>query len=195
MRAYIKEHHSEFAGEGGEEVDVVEVVEVEIKPTEAEEYAARTRRERQNQDLSGLQYAFDTLSSGVGNIFNGLKAAFDAIADLLNNGPIAKEFVLGAVILLLLLSNIYTYIAYRPTSSDVRRQRRMGHSDGNDMAEAMRLLLQNAGTNAHFKALAGPAEEAKELERLLDEVENRATNLRELVRSAVGGETRTRDLD
>lgn len=187
MRAYIKAHHADFVGEGGDEAEEETEV-VEAKPTEAEEYAARFRRERKDQDLSNLQYAVDTVSSGFGGIFSGIKMAFDAATDLLRGGPVAKEAIFGVLIFILVASNIYTYFAYRPVSAQERRLRRLGErgeGSRDDVAEVMRILLQDAGTTARFRAQSNPAEEARALEQLLDEVDQRSVRLRQLLKSAV----------
>ena len=192
MRDYIKEHQSEFGAP--DEAEAAEEAE-EDKPaasTEASEYAARTRRERQEKDYTYLSGAMDMVVSGLGTIASGLKTAFETIGDLISDGPVSKEVILGAIIGFLVISNIWTIIAYRSTDKvEARRARRLSRmgGDAEEMAEAMRLFLQSAnGANGAGKPKSSPREEVADLTRILDEVESRARRLRQDLGSAVGGE-------
>lgn len=199
MRAHMKEHSTEFfvAGAPGDEAAAADDAEGDKENlTAAEEYALETRRKRQYQDYSALQGALDSVIAGFKAIFSGLSTAIESISDLLNLGDEgSRTVVLGLVIALLVISNIYTYVAYKPTSAELRRIRRLGGvsggAGGDDINEAVRLLLQNANTG---KAPAGhavkdtPREEASDLLRILDEVEGRMERLRDAVKSSVSGE-------
>ena len=189
IRAYISEHASDFAGQGGEE----DIAESETspnekgkpeKPSEAETYAAEQRQKRQDKDVTYLQWAADSVVFGLGMIGTGLKTAVDAIGDMVGG----KEAILGSVIALLIISNIWTY--YSVNSGDgasMRRAKRLGKGSGmrdDEVAEALRLVLDGRGGGA----MVIPREEVGMLRDMLDEVERRAIKLREMVDSSVGGE-------
>ena len=117
-------------------------------------------------------------------IRTGLKTAFDAIGDMVGG----KEAILGLVITLLIVSNIWTYYAVNSGDGDsMRRAKRLGKRSGmrdDEVAEALRLVLEGRGGGA----VVVPREEVGELREMLDEVERRAIRLREIVESSVGGE-------
>ena len=184
----MKEHATEFAGEGGVVDDEVEEDRGKPdQPTEAEAYAAQQRKDKQDKDRTVFQRALDMVMGGFGMVGSGLKTAGDAINDM----PGGKEAVLGGIIALLVISNIWTYYAVKPgEGAELRRAKRLSGRGGmgeDEVAEALRLVLE--GKTGGDPVV--PREEAGELRRMLDEVERRATRLRELVDSAVGGE----DLD
>jgi hypothetical protein len=180
----MKEHLTEFAGENGVE-DEQEIVTKKEEQSEAQAYADKARRERHERDLTYMQGALDSVVSGTKTIFLGLKALVESISDFMSDTPLGKEAIMGGVILVLLLSNIYTYYAYSSSSKAAeRRARRLGASSGDEMAEAMRLFLQNAG---QIRPMGDVKGEAAELQRVLDQVEERVLKLRQSVKSAVGG--------
>lgn len=180
IRAYIKEHATEFVGEGS----VIDEPEPEKtdQPTEAEAYAAQQRKEREDRDKTYLQWGLDLVVSGFGMIGTGLKTAGEALNDM----PGGKEAILGSVIALLVISNIYTYSRKTDEGATLRRAKRLGRRGGmaeDEVAEALKMVLQGKAN-----AAVVPREEAGELRKILDEVELRATRLREMIDSAVGGE-------
>jgi len=191
MKEYIKEHAAEYAGADGipaEDDDDAGEDKAE-EPTEAAAYAAQQRKERQDRDFWSMQGGLDTVVSGVKAIGSGVKAVFDALSDLLSDGPGGKQTLAGAIILLLVLSNVYTYYAYRSTGAgvDARRARRLsyGHGGGgevadNEVEEAVRRILQERSRS--------PVDQARELERTLDGVEERVKHLRALLSGVPTGE-------
>lgn len=184
MRTYIKEHATEFASPDGVEDEApAEETKQEQPPTEAQAYADQARRERHERDFTYMQGALDSVSTGVGFIFSGLKALFEALRDVLSDSPMSKETIMGTVILVLLLSNLYTYYAYSGTKRSGKRSRLSRLSEDDEVAEAMRLLLQNAA-----RPQESVREEAAELERILDQIEQRTTRLQGMLQSAVGAE-------
>lgn len=208
MRAHMKAHSTEFfvagAEDDAEQAAADEAAAADEKLSDAEKYAAQTRRARQNQDYSALQGALDSVITGFKAIFSGLQTAVESISDLLNLGDEGSKIVLlGLVILALVASNIYTYVAYKPTSAELRRLRRMGVAGGSteaDVNEAIRLLLQNAGRagvqeQEAYSSTQTPCKEADELVRILDEVERRAVKLRGALKSSIGGQTAHASLD
>lgn len=181
----MKEHSVEFAGHDGDMDDVEDVKTVNVeekKPTEAAAYAAQQRKERQERDYWSMQGGLDRILSGMGSIAMGLKAVFDALTNIISDIPLSKETLLAVIILILVVSNIYTYFAFKTTKESVRarRARKLGNGyDGlsaeNDMEEALRKILRERSRT--------PKEEAQDLERMLDGVEERLNKLRSATRT------------
>ena len=165
MRGYIKEYPSEF-GHSGEEVCEVE----EKAPTEAEKYAAEAKRKRHEDDLGYIQGGIDKVSSGLASIGSGLAAVIRALSDMASSGTITKEVVFSLIIGILVISNIYTYVAFSSTSPArvARRQERE-----NDLSEAVRLLLAQS-SSIHTR-------DAQALVQILDNVEERVVQLRSAI--------------
>ncbi|KAK4685181.1 hypothetical protein P7C73_g4972, partial [Tremellales sp. Uapishka_1] len=191
MRQYIKEHPTEFAGEGGVEEEETAFVELDKdQPTAAEAYAADARRKRQEEDYTYLQGALDAIVTGFKAIFTGLKTLFDTIVDMLSDAPFTKETFMGLLIFVLVISNIYTYLIAGPKDA-AKRERRLGQKqETRDLAEAMRLFLAGAGPREVTKAAASTGDEARALMDIIQDVERRAEKLKELLASAAksGGE-------
>ncbi|KAL7418770.1 hypothetical protein Q5752_006453 [Cryptotrichosporon argae] len=193
MRAHIKEHAADFAGEGDDANDVAAEAEAEAanavpaEPAEgggpttaAQEYAAKTRQKRQDDDYSLLQGALDGVVAGGRAIASGLSTAGSTLADLagLEARGLSKEAAMALVIVVLVASNVWTYAsansAARGKSKMARRIARLGVDP--DIEHAVRAVLAERETRA------SPAEEAREIGRLLDQVERRAERLREALR-------------
>lgn len=190
MRTYIKEHVTEFAGEGGvdAEDDVDTIASADGKqPTAAEDYAASTRRERQNADLSALNWSIDAVVSGAKTIGGGLWGVLESIGDLIGSVPINKETALIGLILILLVSNLWTFF-FLTTSGDSTSRRAKRHRlqqtyEADDVAEAMRLLLGEHHRSVSPRettavALKTPLEEANELLVVLADVEAQVSRIR-----------------
>lgn len=191
----MKAHPTEFFPEGTTSEDADAANEAEsLKLSDAEKYAAQTRKNRQNQDYSALQGALDSVLSGFKAIFGGVGTAIESISDLLNLGDEgSKVVILGILVLILVGSNIYTYVAWRPTSEsmEMRRYKRSGGRGGDgDLSEAVRMLLRNAGhasgheREGERKAVSA-REEADDLARILDQVEERTAALRRVLKSSI----------
>jgi len=180
----MKSHPTEFFPEGTS-ADLGEAEAENQKLSDAEKYAAQTRKNRQNQDYSALQGAFDSVLSGIKAIFGGVWTAIRSISDLLNLGDEgSKVVVLGLLVLVLVASNVYTYVAWKPSSeSTLRRFNRNG--GGGDLNEAIRSILQGHG---HGREGLTSREEGQELMRILDQVDQRSTALRNSIKSSIGGE-------
>jgi hypothetical protein len=203
MRAHMKAHPTEFFPEGASAEDAEPAEDESL--TDAEKYALQTRKNqnRQSQDYSALQGALDSVLSGFKAIFSGLSTAIASISDLLSLGEEgSKVVILGILVLILVGSNVYTYVAYRPTSPELRQYRRSGGQDG-DLGEAVRLLLQNANANGKGQGLRsegggsalGPREETQDLMRILDDVERRTAKLRGQVMSSTEYRGNVAELD
>lgn len=197
IRLYIKEHASEFGAEGVLEVDDDVLVQsggvgVDAQPTEAEAYAAQQRKAREDRDRTYLQWSADLILAGLRSIGAGIKIVTEAMDDIFSSSPVQKETILALVIFALVTSNFYTYYAYKP-SKLARQARRLAKMDGRrqgfeqgDVAEAVRMLLsasgQRGGEGLRLRERGSVLEEAEELERVLDEVESRAKDLRRGIR-------------
>lgn len=160
MRGYIKEHPSEF---GHSEDEPCEIIEAKGAPTEAERYAAEAKRKRHEDDLGYIQGGLDKVSSGLGSIGAGVAAVLRASSDMAMSGT-TKEMIFTAIILILVVSNIYTYVAFQPTVA--RRQARK-----DDISEAVRLLLVQTQNT----------QDAQGLLNVLDNVEIRVGDLRRAI--------------
>ncbi|WRT63770.1 uncharacterized protein IL334_000695 [Kwoniella shivajii] len=199
MRQYIKENASEFAGEGGEDED--EVAEIESKEaaekgagenvSEAQKYANdQAKKQRKEQDLGLLQSGIDSLVAGIKAIFSGIKGIFDSVEDMLEDTPFKLSNLLAILIILLVISNVYTYLKIDKKASSTRRSKKLSPSHkrdeyGNgdisggieDIEEAVkRVLRQKASSQT-------PKEESIELLKILDNVESRVNKLRDDIAS------------
>jgi hypothetical protein len=212
MRAYMKEHASEFAREGAEgetaeeeqeqqaaaEREALETKELDIKAAKEE-----ARRQREEDERNALQWAFDRIVEGGKTLGGGLWSLISTIMDMARDIPLTKETLLGVLILILLLSNIWTYFSLRSERmSDKqalrnarRRESRMslrqGMSPIEDVAdeqivEAVKAFLGGFPTPKHESDLAG---EARQVIAMLEEVERRADVLRAKVTALTVRET------
>ncbi|OCF40765.1 hypothetical protein I317_05460 [Kwoniella heveanensis CBS 569] len=199
MRQYIKENAGEFAGEGGEDEDEVAAAAeggeaggdgkkggADSTQSEAQAYADSSRKKRQDEDMSLLQAGLDSLSSGAKAIFSGIGGIFESVSDLLADTPFKTQNLMGLVIVILIISNIWTYTSIDRQASIERRERRMGTGSGRDrgddglregyaddeFARAVRRVLASRSADPR-------KEEGRELMRILDEVEARLSSLRE----------------
>jgi len=186
MRAHMKSHPTEFFPEGTS-ADLEEAEAENQKLSDAEEYAAQTRKNRQNQDYSALQGALDSVLSGIKGIFGGIWTAIKSISDLLNLGDEgSKVVILGLLVLVLVASNVYTYVAWKPSSESTMMRRFKRNGGGGDLNEAIRSILQDHG---HVRRAGSTSrEEGVELMRILDQVDQRSAALRNSIRSSTGGE-------
>lgn len=192
MRTYIKEHATEFAGEGGVEADEdaeADAASADGKSlTAAEEYAANTRRQRQNADMSALSWCVDAVVSGAKTIGSGLVGVAESIGDLLGNVPINKETALICLIAILLISNIWTFFFLQSSNTSTprrtKRHRLQQTYEADDVAEAMRLLLGEHHRSVSPRettavAVKTPLEEANDLLLVLADVESQLARIRE----------------
>jgi hypothetical protein len=172
MRAYIKEHPAEF---GTTTVQSVVAGTSTTSPaasnlTEAERYAAQYKSKPAQTSYS----TFISILRSIGNILGGLE--------------LSKETVLGGLVLILLLSNIYTFVNKgNGKTGRFREGDESGSLIGDEqVARAMRVLMRGR--------LEDPGAEARELMRILDGVEERARGLRGMLRGIAGEEVAVRGL-
>ncbi|WVQ62718.1 uncharacterized protein L199_000866 [Kwoniella botswanensis] len=184
MRQYIKENSSEFAVEGGAGDEEVEAASAEgqeskenQKETEASAYANENKRKRKEEDMGLLQSGFDSLISGIKSIFSGIKGIGESIEDLLSDTPFKIQNLMGVLIVLLVISNIWTYYSIDRSAIKERRYKKLGGPSGTnegiqDIEDVVRRVLQGR------REIGSPKEELNELIRLLDDVETRVNKLR-----------------
>jgi hypothetical protein len=186
IKKEIKEHPAEYgAPEGSDETAGEGSTDDGENHTEASAYAAENRKRRQDNDMGYIQGGFDKVFSGFGAIGSGLSAVFESVGDLLSDLPIGKEVILGTFILVLLASNVYTYMAFKGRAPE-RLARRQGRQD--DMSEVFRMLMERSAGLADAGRIgqnhAEPRKEVEELVRMLDDVEARTARLRSAVTKA-----------
>lgn len=169
----MKEHPTEFAVAGAENAEeLVGALDGEEapSPTEAQEYAAQNRRARQDTDYWLLQGALDSVLIGLKSIAAGVGAAYSTLSDLLDDSPISKGTLMMALIVILLASNIYTYLRRPVSKHKAKRLQRFGPTE-DDVNEAVAIILAK-------RAATTPQHEVKELIRLLDEIDSRSSKMR-----------------
>lgn len=205
----MKEHPTEFHVAGVEDANEATSDGDKEEMSAAEEYAAETRRKRQNQDYSALQGALDSVLGGIKAIFTGFLTAVESIADLLNLGDEGgKVVILGMIIGVLVISNIYTYVAYKPKSSESRRLKRLGwderererergilgrtngggEGEGDEFNEAVLAMLRATNERGNAGKGVTTRNEVDDLVRILEAVEQRATRLKGVLQSSIGGQ-------
>ncbi|WWC99175.1 hypothetical protein V866_006070 [Kwoniella sp. B9012] len=184
MRQYIKENSSEFAVEGGAGDEEVEAASAEgqeskenQKETEASAYANENKRKRKDEDMGLLQSGFDSLISGIKSIFSGIKGIGESVEDLLSDTPFKIRNLMGVLIVLLVISNIWTYYSIDRSAIKERRYKKLGGPSGTnegikDIEDVVRRVLQGR------REIGSPKEEVNELIRVLDDVEIRVNKLR-----------------
>ena len=152
--------------------------------------------------MTYMQGALDTATSGFSTLLRGLSDLAASLWDILRDTPLI--LVLSIFVVVLLGLNMWTYFTYsRSGRSDARRARRIGQRvlgmETDEVGEAMRLLLESAGERGGagaMRALLAPGEEARELMRLIEDVEMRAARLRAVVLGAIeDGRRSINDLD
>ncbi|WWC58203.1 uncharacterized protein I303_100739 [Kwoniella dejecticola CBS 10117] len=212
MRQYIKDHPGEFAGAGGADEDEEdeaglaegEKAQLEDK-SEAQAYADQTRKQRKEEDMGLLQYSFDTLISGLKSIASGIKGIAEGLNDLLMDTPFKIQNLMGVIIVLLVISNIYTYLSIDKSASKERRYKKLGTGAMNagragggggigkedmrrieevdDVFERAikRIILDRQEIGPAGTEKLSPKEEIKELMRSLDRIESRVSRLRDSI--------------
>ncbi|ODO10598.1 hypothetical protein I350_01195 [Cryptococcus amylolentus CBS 6273] len=199
MLSYIQSHISEFLPPGAQaSVDTpvsgtpaAEVAAAADKQTEAQEYAKKARKDRQEQDWGMVQAGVDSLVAGGKGVVSGFKFCVDGLSDLIFPSGLSKQSVTTLVIIVLVISNVWTYIAFSGGQQRSFLERRSAKRGNDEVAEAVKMVLGQR---------RDPVQEAQELVRVLDFVERRLGKLREEAKelgdSAVrGGENNGEDLD
>ncbi|KIR35675.1 hypothetical protein I352_01952 [Cryptococcus deuterogattii MMRL2647] len=211
MLSYIQSHISEFLSPGAKPAIEQPSLPSPSRTTSAagsgitsagtasneaqESAAAKARKERQDADWWNLQAGIDSLVRGGQTIGEGLKACIDSVADMLFDNGLSKQGILWILIVLLVLSNIYTYL-YADTSRSARGIQRGGEIRfsmergqqqqqpsrsvyDEQVAEAVRMVLSQQRT------MMDPVKEAKDLLSILDSVEGRMSQLRDEIRGVI----------
>nr|ODN96044.1 hypothetical protein L204_03735 [Cryptococcus depauperatus CBS 7855] len=194
MLSYIQSHLSEFLPPGTRpEIESSSIARPTLSrhgtsvQTPAQEYAEQALKDRQEKGLWNLQVGVDSLVNGGKAVWQGLRACSASISEILMEKGFSIKDVMGFLIVILLISNFYTYLSLPGRSIEERlvaRQNRKAYDQ--QVAEAVRLVLGQ-------RALADPREEATELLRVLDHVEVRMIRLREELSSVVQYKSQNRD--
>ncbi|WWC85880.1 uncharacterized protein L201_000747 [Kwoniella dendrophila CBS 6074] len=191
MREYIKEHPSEFVGEGGVDEGELEaaeeVAQEEKEQTEAQAYANENtpRQKRREEDMGYLQSSIDMFVNGLKSIFGGIKGIFDSLEDLLQDTPLNIKNLMFLLIILLIISNIYTYAKIDKNQVVNRRNQKLSHNrrnqidylDNNEenVEDIVKRILQQ---NLHQYDRNSPKDELNELMTMINNVESRLNNLK-----------------
>ncbi|PVF93814.1 hypothetical protein CPB86DRAFT_789686 [Serendipita vermifera] len=111
MRKYISEHRTEFLPEGVDAAAADQEAEEEgmLSPTTPKEPSTlQPTGPKPVATSRGLQWALDTFEAASKVATDSLSGLFDIISDLVGGLSFSRTTVLGFVILLLVISNIYT---------------------------------------------------------------------------------------
>ncbi|WVQ70710.1 hypothetical protein IAR50_000232 [Cryptococcus sp. DSM 104548] len=190
MLSYIQSHISEFLPPGAQaSVDTpapgtpaAEVATTGEKQTDAQEYAKKARKDRQEQGWGMMQAGIDSFVAGGKGVVSGVKFCVDGLGDLAFPSGLSKQSLTTLIIIVLVISNVWTYIAFSGGQQRSFLERRSAKRGNDEVAEAVKMVLGQR---------RDPVQEAQELVRVLDFVEGRLGKLREeaktLGNSAVGG--------
>lgn len=183
MRNYIAAHRTEFVPEDvGEDAaaaidDALAAADTTISPENTQSKADRARE----TELRGLQWLLDTFTGASNVAKDSFWGAVDLIGDLVSDMP--GTALLGVVIAVLLITNIWTMLSLRSARARVELAGgpRM-HVGGADASEAMRVLLEEVvrGRRAQEQVVveSDPLAEAAALKRSLEAIEARVQRLK-----------------
>jgi hypothetical protein len=123
MRKYIMDHRTEFLPEG---VDAAvadqEAEQAALNPTGTKDSALQPGGEKPVAASRGLQWALDTFEAATKVATDSISGLFDIVSDLIGGFSFSKTTVLGIIILLLVVSNIYTIMTVGERRDNGRRQ-------------------------------------------------------------------------
>lgn len=180
MRAYIQEHHSEFVPEGALEAAAEEEAEVEgeDQPREltsggqtagvagaekSQDQLSREEREKQREKERNQrvwQWAWDTCEGAFGVAKNSTKTIVDLIGDAWDQS--SSTTILYFVIVILVLSNLYTLVRMGKKEEVGRRKEMM-------KAEEREKWVQSVVVTLWDELAAGRMEPGEVRERFLEQ--------------------------
>ncbi|GHJ86827.1 hypothetical protein NliqN6_3229 [Naganishia liquefaciens] len=133
MREYMKQHASEFTMQGADGKPIpdeepthsagVESTNVEKEVLVQPDLAA-ARRRKEEEDANAFQYALDRIISGGKALGSGLWALIQWFGDMLGGLPGGRDLALLLLVVALLLSNWWTYTAWRSHKDHAKGQGR-----------------------------------------------------------------------
>lgn len=150
MRDYMKQHSSEFAMQGADgkpipDEEPAESTGVESTNVEKEVLVqpdlAAARQKKVEEDANAFQYAFDSIVTGVRALGSGLWALVQWFGDILSGLPGGRDLALLLLVVALLLSNLWTYNAWKGNKNQAKTQER-------EARKAARLGFSPVGTSA-----------------------------------------------
>lgn len=122
MRKYITEHRTEFLPEG---VDAAaadkEAEKAALNPPERKETLQPTG-DKPVASSRGLQWALDTFEAATKVATDSLSGLFDIVSDMVGGLTFSKTTVLGFIIALLIISNVYTIMTVGERRENGKRQ-------------------------------------------------------------------------
>ena len=190
MRQYIKEHASEFkvegdddsAGASDEPAPEVADEPVALEKPVAIEPAGRRNRER---DANAFQAAFDSVVQGIITLCEGIFGLAKTSVEILSELPMTKESLIGLVIAILLVSNIWTYSSLKHTKNIVnhderraRREARLGTPASK--ATTIQKDQMSAAVKAYFEGRPLDMEPLEPLDNFDDDVKQMMQQLSRL---------------
>ncbi|CUA67423.1 putative membrane protein C20F10,07 [Schizosaccharomyces pombe 972h-] [Rhizoctonia solani] len=183
MRAYIAAHRTEFVPDDvAEDSEAMAAADVTISAET--NTATQTKADRAREtELRGLQWLLDTFTGAADVAKNSFWGAVDLIGDLTADLP--GTTLLGIIVAILVISNIWTYFSLREAKSRARLDlKQIERSDDSTATEAMRVLLEEVvrGRRQQEVALvpvAGDARaEAAALRKSIEAIEARVEKLK-----------------
>lgn len=193
MRKYMKEHPSEFKGEGveeeaAEEEVAVQATEEEKKEISQEEVARAARKKRVEDDQTALQFAFDSIITGTKTLVGGVVTAGEMLGDLLSDFPIPRKQLLFGLIIFLVLTNFWTYSSLRSVKNKVIRDPkgvRLSDSAADDAVKRyMETIIGQQTIN-----VASACKDTASLLKTLEEIESRVQRTRQALVNAAALDT------
>ena len=166
----MKQHASEFAMQGADGKPIpneepvppagIESTNVEKEVLVQPDLAA-ARRKKVEEDANAFQYALDRIVTGGQALGSGLWALVQWFGDMLGGLPGGRDLALLLLVLVLLLSNWWTYTAWKSNKVQMKTQGRearraagLGFSPVGISAEDIQRMVDDAVQ----KYLVGPSE-------------------------------------
>lgn len=120
MRKYISEHRTEFLPEGVD-ADAADE-EAALNPLTPKEGGLQPTGDKPVATSRGLQWALDTFEAAWKVASDSISGLFDILSDIVGNFNLSGTTILGLIILLLVISNVYTILTMGERRETGRRQ-------------------------------------------------------------------------
>src|ERR1700761_3225450 len=144
MKKYISNHLSEFLPEGATEGAVAEeaVATLVESPTEVQPAKGASTTEARTTDQRGLQWALDTFTGAYKVGKQSASGAIELLKDAWDSA--SSTSLLYVVVLVLIISNIYTYLLAGRREEVGRRRAETRKSEEREqlIGDTVRILLQ-----------------------------------------------------
>ncbi|QRV80396.1 membrane protein [Ceratobasidium sp. AG-Ba] len=193
MRSYIAAHRTEFIPDDVADAadDSLAVGDTTISPENNTADSAQTKAERARAtELRGLQWLLDTFTSASNVAKDSFWGAVDLIGDLMADLP--GTTLLGVVVAILVISNIWTMLSLRDAKARVKLDARQGQVmasqpaggavvPGVDASEVVKVLLEEVVRGRRERdaeSEADPRAEAEALKKSVEALEARVERLK-----------------